>query len=192
MYIYRPVKSKWKQGSYIIRCYLVVIGFLEDYGTMISLLYMDVLCVNILLWMESKLIDNCLYSFIIHSEIIMFTYYLTSSIGMFHKQNFYALEIIPYLDLLSQWFIIQSFFWVCDILRPSVGPFIAIFLSTGVIYFSYQKTCFFLTRSIHGKHFIGIIPRQFQLIANLWLVIIAWVKWLLLKKCSLVACIKPF
>ena len=79
MYIYQPVKSKRKQDSYIIRCYLVVIGFLEDYGTMISLLYMDVLCVNILLWMESKLIDSCLYSFIRnHNVYILFNFFYWS------------------------------------------------------------------------------------------------------------------
>ena len=45
---------------------MVVVGFLGDYDTMISLLYMDVLCVNILLWMELKLIGSCLYNFITH------------------------------------------------------------------------------------------------------------------------------
>ena len=48
LYIYWPIESKRKQDSYIIGCYVVVVGFLGDYDTIISLLYMDVLCVNIL------------------------------------------------------------------------------------------------------------------------------------------------
>ena len=46
----------------------------------------------------------------------MFTYNLASSIGLLYQQNLYALEIAPYLDLLSQGSIIQSLYWVCDLL----------------------------------------------------------------------------
>lgn len=131
---------------------MVVVGFLKDYDTMISSLYIDVFV------MKWKLVSSCMYCFIIHSEIIMFAYYPSSSFSIFYQRNFYALNIIfgsvATLMGLCYSFLI-SHYLTCRFLHGNLSHSLVLYVSL------IRRLAFFLVRNIQSNH--GIIPSQYQI-----------------------------
>lgn len=129
---------------------MVVVGFLKDYNTMISSLYIDVFVYYLMLLMKWKLVGSCMYCFIIHSEIIMFAYYPSSSISIFYQQNFYH----PATLMGPCYSFLISHYLTCRFLHGNLSHNLVLYVSL------IRRLAFFLVRNIQSNH--GIIPSQYQ------------------------------
>lgn len=129
---------------------MVVVGFLKDYNTMISSLYIDVFEVETS-WQLHVLFS---YSFRNHNVCILpilFYFYLLSTKFLCLE---YHIWICCHRDLSSSHFK-GSMLFFSDFLHGNLSHNLVLYVSL------IRRLAFFLVRNIQSNH--GIIPSQYQI-----------------------------